>query len=135
MTTLPVPAPAVNDDTKEFWDATAEGRFLLRRCDDCGVVIWYPRFVCPMCSSTKTSWFEGSGLGVVYSFTIPRRGPGAYAEAAPFVVAYVELEEGPRVLTNLVEVELDEIRVGMEVEVVFHDTGQGNALYRFRPRS
>jgi uncharacterized OB-fold protein len=135
MTTsnLPTPPPSPNFDTQEFWDATAEGRFLLKRCDDCGVIIWYPRFLCPDCSSTNTSWFEASGKGTVYSFTVPRRGAGPYREAAPFVVAYVELEEGPRIMTNLVDIAIEDLAVGMPVEVVWHDTGQGNALYRFRP--
>ncbi|HUP85425.1 MAG TPA: Zn-ribbon domain-containing OB-fold protein [Acidimicrobiales bacterium] len=133
MPELPIPVPAPNFDTQEFWDATAEGRFLLKRCDDCGVVIWYPRFLCPDCSSTSTSWFEATGKGTVYSFTVPRRGNGAYREAAPFIVAYVELEEGPRILTNLVDVAPESVAVGLAVEVVWHDTGEGNALYRFRP--
>jgi uncharacterized OB-fold protein len=135
MTTsnLPTPPPSPNFDTQEFWDATAEGRVLLKRCDDCGVIIWYPRFLCPDCSSTNTSWFEASGKGTVYSVTVPRRGAGPYREAAPFVVAYVELEEGPRVMTNLVDIAIEDLAVGMPVEVVWHDTGQGNALYRFRP--
>jgi uncharacterized OB-fold protein len=135
MSPLPNPAPQPNLETQEFWDATADGRFLLKRCDSCATVIWYPRFVCPACHAIETSWFEASGKGIVYSYTIVRRGQGPYQDAAPFVVAYVELEEGPRVMTNLVDVELDAIEVGMAVEVVWHDTGEGNALYRFRPAS
>ena len=130
---LPTNAPPVTNETKEFWDATARGVFLLERCDDCGVVIWYPRFLCPDCHSTNTSWFEGSGRGTVYSYTIPHRGPGPWREVVPFVVAYVELEEGPRILTNLVDVDHADLEVGMPVEVVWHDTGEGSALYRFRP--
>lgn len=130
---LPAPAPQPNLETQAFWDATAEGRFLLKRCDACGLVIWYPRFLCPDCHTTETSWFEASGKGTVYTYTVVRKGQGPYAEAAPYVAAYVELAEGPRVLTNLVEVEPDEVRIGMPVEVVWHDTGQGAALYRFKP--
>lgn len=132
-TELPTNAPPANFETQEFWDATARGVFLLKRCDDCGTVIWYPRFLCPDCHSTNTSWFEASGQGTVYSYTIPHRGQGPWREVAPFVVAYVELTEGPRVLTNLVEVEPADVEVGMAVEVVWHDTGEGSALYRFRP--
>ncbi|MDQ3106808.1 MAG: OB-fold domain-containing protein, partial [Actinomycetota bacterium] len=80
-----------------------------------------------------TSWFEASGHGVVYSFTVPRRGQGPWKDVAPFVVAYVELDEGPRILTNLVDVDPDAVSIGMPVEVTWHDTGAGNALYRFRP--
>jgi uncharacterized OB-fold protein len=79
--------------------------------------------------------FEASGKGTVYSYTVPRRGAGPYREAAPFVVAYVELEEGPRIMTNLVDIAIEDLAVGMPVEVVWHDTGQGNSLYRFRPAS
>lgn len=132
-TQLPTNAPPVTNDTQEFWDATARGVFLLKRCDDCGVVIWYPRFVCPDCHGTATSWFEASGRGTVYSYTVPRRGQGPWKDVAPFIVAYVELDEGPRVMTNLVEVEPEAVEVGMAVEVVWHDTGEGRALYRFRP--
>jgi hypothetical protein len=129
---LPAPAPQPNLETQPFWDATAEGRFLLLRCEN-GHVIWYPRFLCPVCRSTETSWSEASGRGTVYSYTVVRRGQGPYAQAAPYVVAYVELEEGPRILTNLVDVAPDEVRIDLPVEVVWHDTGEGTALYRFRP--
>jgi len=130
---LPVPAPSPNFDTQEFWDATAQGKFLLKRCDSCGVIIWYPRFLCPDCHITETSWFEASGKGTIYTFTIVRRGQGAYRDAAPFVVAYVELEEGPRILTNIVECDPESVAIGQAVEVVFQDAGDGTALYRFRP--
>jgi uncharacterized OB-fold protein len=132
-TTLPTNPPPVTEETREFWDATARGVFLLKRCDDCSTVIWYPRFLCPDCHSTNTSWFEASGKGAVYSYTVPRRGQGPWRDVAPFIVAYVELDEGPRVLTNLVDVEPDAVEVGGPVEVVWHDTGEGRSLYRFRP--
>jgi uncharacterized OB-fold protein len=130
---LPAPAPPLNPETEQFWRATAEGRLLLKRCRSCRTVIWYPRAICPECSSLETEWFEASGRGRVYSYTVNHRGEGPYAPAAPYVLAYVELEEGPRVLTNLVDADPSELAVGQPVEVVFHDTGEGSALYRFRP--
>ncbi len=132
--TLPTPAPAISPETEEFWAATARGKLLLRRCDDCQTIIWYPRPFCPACGSLKTSWTEASGRGSVYTFTVVHRsGIPGYRDALPYVVAYVELAEGPRVLTNIVDCEPDQVRVGMPVRVVFHDTGEGNALFRFRP--
>lgn len=133
MSPLPTPAPPVTPETQEFWDATTQGRLLLKRCRSCAAVIWYPRGICPECHSTDTEWFEASGRGTVYSYTVTRRGEGAYREAAPYVLAYVELAEGPRVMTNIVDCDVESVHVGQPVEVVFHDTGQGSALVRFRP--
>ena len=131
---LPNPAPVVNAEAKVFWDATAEGRLLLQRCGRCSAVGWYPRALCPECSASELDWFEASGRGTIYSFTVIRRGAiGTYREAAPYVLAFVELEEGPRVLTNLVDFDLEAIRIGDEVRAVYHPTGEGSALVRFRP--
>jgi uncharacterized OB-fold protein len=133
---LPAPAPFVLPEVKQFWDATAEGRLLLPRCVECAAVIWYPRPFCPQCASTRVEWIEASGHGTVYSFTVNRRGVAdlpAYRDAGVYVLAYVELDEGPRVMTNVVDCDPDGVRIGQRVEVVFHDTGQGTALPRFRP--
>jgi uncharacterized protein len=133
---LPTPAPFVTPEVKPFWDATSTGRLLLPRCADCDTVIWYPRPFCPRCASLNIAWFEASGRGSIYSFTVNRRGQAdlpEYREAGTYVLAYVELEEGPRVMTNIVECEPNSVRIGQRVEVVFHDTGRGAALVRFRP--
>jgi uncharacterized OB-fold protein len=124
----------VNPETRPFWEATAAGRLVLARCDDCGETIWYPRAICPTCRSTAISWVDASGRGEIYSFTVIRRGEGPYRDASPYVLAYVELEEGPRIMTNIVGADDASLRVGQPVEVVFHDTGEGSALARFRPR-
>jgi len=134
--TLPAPAPVVLPEVKAFWDGTAEGKLLLAKCNECEQLIWYPRPFCPVCASTSVSWVPASGRGTVYSFTVNRRGVAdlpAYRDAGVYVLAYVELDEGPRIMTNIVECDPDSVRVGQKVEVVFHDTGQGTALWRFRP--
>jgi len=133
MSTLPNPAPLVTQANEAFWAATAEGRFQLQRCNECDTVLWFPRRHCPSCWTENVSTFDASGKGVVYSFTIIRKGAMLYKESGPFVVAYVELAEGPRVMTNIVDCDVDAVKVGMPVEVVWHDTGKGNSLYRFRP--
>ena len=133
MSSLPVMAPVVSVETAEFWAATAEGKLLLKRCDACGHVIWYPRAICPDCHSTDTSWFEASGNGEIYTFTINRKGDGPWKEAAPYVLAYVQLDEGPRVMTNIVDCDVTTVAIGQRVTAVWDDTGQGNALLRFRP--
>jgi uncharacterized OB-fold protein len=133
MSTLPTPAPTVTQANAAFWAATAEGRFQLQRCNECDTVLWFPRRHCPLCWTENVSTFDASGKGVVYSFTVIRKGAMAYKESGPFVIAYVELAEGPRVMTNIVDCDVETVKVGMPVEVVWDDTGQGNALYRFRP--
>lgn len=133
---LPTTAPLVNAETRPFWDATAEGRLVLPRCDACGLLIWYPRAICPSCHGTSVTWTECSGRGSVYSYTVTRRGAsGRWAAAAPYVLAYVELEEGPRLLTNVVGCDPDDVHVDLPVEVAFAPTGEGPALPRFRPRT
>ena len=133
QSSLPTPTPSVNTDTKEFWAATLEGRLLIRRCNACGEAIWYPRPICPFCHSQDTVWEESAGRGRIYSFTVVRRPGGAYAGADPYVLAYVELDEGPRMMTNIVDCDQSLLAVDQPVEVVFHKTDQEMALPRFRP--
>ncbi len=130
---LPTRAPQRTLETAPFWDACARHRLVLPRCESCGEMIWYPRLVCPSCGGTTVTWVEASGRGTVYSFSVVRKGQGAYRDVAPYVLAYVELEEGPRVMTNIVGVDPDEVHVGQAVRVVFDDTGDGDALPRFTP--
>jgi uncharacterized OB-fold protein len=134
--TLPAPAPFVLPEVKPYWDGTAEGKLLLPKCLDCGSLIWFPRPFCPECASTRVEWIQASGRGTVYSYTINRRGVAdmaAYRSAGVYVLAYVELEEGPRIMTNIVDCDPESVRVGQKVQLVFHDTGEGTALARFRP--
>ena len=130
--TLPAPPPMINIETQVILGRHAEGKLLLPRCNDCSTVIWYPRAFCPECSSFDLTWFEATGRGTIYSYTVNRRGQGDYRDLA-YVLAYVELEEGPRVLTNIVDCDVDSVAVGQTVEVVFHPTSNGAALPRFRP--
>jgi uncharacterized OB-fold protein len=129
-----VPPSAVTAHTAPFWAGLAGGRLRLPRCDDCGSVIWYPRPLCPHCHGVRSTWFDASGQGTIYSFTVVRRGSGVYADAAPYVVAYVELDEGPRVLTNIVGWAGDDVRVGGSVEAVLAPAPGGEPLLRFRLR-
>jgi uncharacterized OB-fold protein len=132
-TTLPVPVPTVAPEAAPFWEATAEGRLILPRCDDCGLAFWWPRVLCPSCHSQNLSWLEATGRGTVYSFTVTARGADEYAGIGEYVLAFVELAEGPKMLTNLVDCDPAALEIGQEVEAVFCPTGQGPALVRFRP--
>ena len=129
---LVAPEPPITPETRAFWDATLEGRLLMRRCRACGEPIWYPRPICPFCHSDDTVWEQVSGRGTIYSFSVVRRGAGRFASESPYVLAYVELDEGPRVMTNIVDSALDDLTIGHPVQVVFHRAGEGAALPRFR---
>lgn len=132
---LPAPAPIITSTTAAFWKATTQGRFILQRCDACNIVLWFPRRNCPTCWTEEVSTFDAQQTGTIYSFTVVRKGAGVFKDAGPFVVAYVELADGPRIMTNIVDCDIDALHIGMPVEMVFHDTGEGSALYRFRPAS
>lgn len=130
---LPAPEPPVNPETAAFWSATGEGRLLIKRCGDCDQPHWYPRQICPFCHSNETRWEQACGYGAIYTYSVCRRGRDSWKDAAPYVLAYVELDEGPRVMTNIVDCDLEEIAIGDRVEVVFHAADGGYAIPRFRP--
>jgi uncharacterized protein len=96
-----MPAPTVYPEAKPFWDAAAEGRLLVKRCSECGEHHHYPRDGCPFCGSVNTEWRQAGGQGTIYSFSIMRR-----AEV-PYIVAYVTLDEGPTVMTNIVDADAE----------------------------
>ena len=133
MSALPVTAPTVAPELQEYWDATADGRLLLPRCDACSAVFWYPRGICPQCGSLSVSYVEASGRGRIYSWTWNSRGEGDVREAGPYAIAYVERDEGPRGRTTLVDGDPSQLAVDLPVTVVFADTGEGTAILRFRP--
>lgn len=135
MSNLPTFAPPVTPETKPFWDATAENRLVLPKCRSCGTIIWYPRTFCPECHTEGVDWVDASGQGTVYSFAVTRKGEGPWREVSPYVLAYVELDEGPRVLTNIVDCDVEAVSVGQRVTVTFDAADGGVAVPRFRPAS
>ncbi len=119
MSDLPAIAPPHSPEAEPFWSAAAEGRLVLPRCTDCGHHIWYPRSWCPVCGHDDVTWTELSGRGVVYATSVLRKAMGPWATATPFIVAYVELDEGPRVLTNVIADQPEQVRVGDRVQATF----------------
>ena len=109
-----LPAPETGPDTASFWDAAAEGRLLIKRCGACGKPHYYPRALCPFCLSADTRWEETSGAGTIYSLSTMRRG-----KDAPYTLAYVTLDEGPGVVTNIATDDHDALAVGQRVRVRF----------------
>ncbi len=118
-----------------FWEALRSHRLLLQRCDDCGRYRFVPGEMCSLCYSRRMTWTAVSGRGTLYTYTVVRRAPTpAYQAQAPYVLVEVELEEGPRVTSTLVDMEPENVRIGMPVVVVFDDVAPDLTLYRFTPR-
>jgi uncharacterized OB-fold protein len=122
-----IPAPVESPETAPFWTAAREGRFLIPGCHSCGKPHWYPRAICPFCFSDQTEWRDATGGGTVYAFSVMRRAP------EPYAVAYVTLDEGPTMLTNLVDCDLDRLAIGQRVRLVFTSTEGGAPVPTFRP--
>lgn len=119
--------PAVNLETKPFWEATAKDEFLIKRCKDCGEPHYYPRTNCPFCFSDNTVWEKTSGEGEIYTFSAMYRG------GQPYGIGYVKLKEGPYVLTNFVDCDLKALKCGQKVKVQFAETGSPYKQPVFKP--
>lgn len=114
--TEPAPYPQPDDVTQPFWDALAEGSLRIQRCRSCERHVFYPRSVCPWCMSAHLDWVDSSGHGTIYSYTVVHRAPPGFADA-PYVVALVELAEGPRMMTRVIDVEPGSVEIGQKVEL------------------
>jgi hypothetical protein len=128
------PLPRVDEESRGYWEALARHELYLQRCRDCGRLRFYPRALCPACLSSATEWVRSSGRGTVWTFTVTHQNqaPG-FREELPYVLAVVELEEGVRMMTNVVCCAPEAVRIGMRVEVVFEDVTPEITLPKFRP--
>jgi uncharacterized OB-fold protein len=129
------PLPRIDEESRGWWEALARHELYVQRCRDCGTKRLYPRALCTACLSSATEWVRATGRGSVYTFTVTHQNqaPG-FREELPYVLAIVELEEGPRLMTNVVGCAPDALRIGMPVEVVFEDATPDVTLPKFRPR-
>ena len=128
------PLPIPNEDSRQYWEASQKDQFLVQRCKDCGRYRFPPQLMCPHCWSENTEWLESSGIGTVYTFGVVRRAiQPRWSDKIPYVVALVELNEGPKIFTNIMECEPEEVAIGMQVEVIFDHVTPDIALPKFRP--
>lgn len=129
-----LPIPPVNADSKPYWEAAAEERLVLQRCAGCGAHRFPPSRICPKCHDDDGAWVEVSGRGRIASFTVMRRAPTpAFAARVPYVLALIDLEEGPRMMANIVGEDALEAAIGDGVEVCFEARGpDGFKLPQFR---
>jgi uncharacterized OB-fold protein len=128
------PLPRIDEESRGFWEALARHELYVQRCRACGTTRYHPRALCPSCLSADTEWLRCSGRGTVYSFTVTHQNqqPG-FREELPYVLAIVELEEGVRLMTNVVGCAPDAVRIGMPVQVAFDDVTPEVTLPKFQP--
>ena len=126
--------PVANPDTKPFWDGCGEGKLLLQRCAVCAAYRHPPSPICPHCLSDQADWVRASGRGKVYTFVVVRESRArGWDKMVPYVLAVVELDEGPRILTNLTNVAPEAVTIEMPVEVTFAELDGTTKLPLFQP--
>ena len=129
----PIPTPTTL--TKPFWDGASAGVLMLQRCADCGKVHFYPRHLCPNSHSSALEWFQASGEGHIHTYAVQHRGFGGYAQEVPYVTAFIDLNEGDRMLTVLRGVDAskpESIKIGAKVRVEFEEASDDIHIPFFR---
>ena len=128
------PVPAIDPDSQPYWDGAKEGRLMIQRCKATGQTFLYSRQLVPGVIESEVEWIEASGRGTIYSYTVARRPAGQpFADDVPYVIVSVELEEGARVMSNLVTADPDSVAIGQAVEVVFDAVSGDLTIPKFRP--
>jgi uncharacterized protein len=129
-----VRVPVVDGDSARYWDAASHDSLIIPLCEDCERVFFYPRTLCPECHGDRIGWKTASGLGTVYSYTISRRPPSPdLADLVPYVVALIDLDEGIRMMSNVVGVDAATLRVGQRVQVRFERVSEEIKIPVFEP--
>ena len=124
----PIPAPAEEQGNQPFWEAAKTGKFLVKYCKSCKEPHRYPRILCPFCFG-ETEWKEGSGQGTIYSLSVMQRG-----NPNPYCIAYVTLDEGVTMMTQIVDCDLAALKIGQKVKLVFKPTTEeGPPVPMFTP--
>ncbi|MEP7273272.1 MAG: Zn-ribbon domain-containing OB-fold protein [Acidobacteriota bacterium] len=128
------PLPKPDRDSEYYWAAARRHELVFQQCDECALFRFYPRLVCPSCMSTDYHWRESTGRGTVYSYTVIHRAPTpAFREQVPYVLALIDLEEGVRMMSNVVGCDVGEVSIGMPVRVTFEDVSDEISLPKFTP--
>jgi uncharacterized protein len=125
--------PAPDHASLHYWQSAAEGKLVLQRCVTCGAFQFYPRALCASCAG-ETEWVDASGRGTLYTFTVIRQNRSeAFKDLSPYAVGIVELEEGVRMMSNIVDCDVDRLEVGMALEVLLLKAADDVGLPFWRP--
>jgi uncharacterized OB-fold protein len=128
------PLPVPNPDTKPFWDGCKKHQLRFQKCKACGHIRWPAAIICPDCHAKETEWIAAAGKGIVYSFTVYHQAfHPAFEDDIPYVTAIIELDEGPHLLSNIVDCTPDDVYCDMPVEVTWEDVDEEFSLPKFKP--
>jgi len=130
------PLPEPTDVSRPFWDAAKRHQLMIQRSKQTGKYVFYPRAVSPFAPGDALEWVQVSGRASVYSYTVARRATAPqWSGDEPYVIAIVELEEGPHMTANILGCPVGDVRIGMPLQVSFEDVTPEVTLVQFRPRS
>jgi uncharacterized OB-fold protein len=129
---IPASMLAQDSDSRPYWEGLAQGELRIQRCASCSKAVFYPRALCPHCFAEQLSWIVASGRGTIYSYTVAHQAFGPFAEDVPFVVAIIELEEGVRMMSRLIDAPRERVTVGAVVKVTFEKVEENLTLPYFR---
>lgn len=134
MSEYNLPLPVITTLSKVFWDGCKEEKLLYQHCKDCGEVIFFPKYLCPNCMSHNLEWLESKGRGKIDTFTVTYNfAPPAFMAEVPYCVAIIDMDEGYRMMSNMVECDFDELECDTPVEVVFDPVTEEVTPPKFRP--
>ena len=127
------PLPVPTEDTCFYWESARVGKLVVQKCEACGALQFYPRPYCISCLAERMSWIEATGRGSIYTFTINHRPANEYMkDKTPYAVAAVDLDEGVRLIANIVDSELHRVKCGARVSVVFEKASEDVTLPQFK---
>ena len=132
----PLPRPISPELTRPFWEAAKRHELVMPRCTTCDHLFFYPRSECPRCLSNHLEWVRVSGRGRLHTYTIVYQpANAAFRDDTPYIYAVVQLDEGPRMVSNVVQCDLDVVKVDMPLEAIFDDVTPECTLVKFKPAS
>jgi uncharacterized OB-fold protein len=131
MERFPVVEVTTEPELDPYWTGAREDKLVLARCTVCGATPWMPRPFCSTHPEASVEWIETAGTATIYSFTTVMKGEGAFKDASPYVLAVVELDNGPRILTNILTSGDEEVQIGQPVSAAFDHRADSGSILRF----
>ena len=128
------PLPHIDEESRPWWEAAQRHELYIQKCRDCGDLRFHPRALCTNCQSSNTEWVKCKGTGHIYTFTVTNQnGASGFRDSLPYVLAWVQLDEGVKLMTNIVNCPPEQVKIDMPVEAVFDDVTPEVTLVKFRP--